>query len=84
MGYITRKFYGENAAKESVVVNSTAEKTEKNDTKKQINVEKKKVRTSTNKVSSSEGKRKAPNLKATNQDFLYQHQELPQKRFFLE
>lgn len=57
-GYITRKFYGENAAKESVVVNSTAEKTEKNDTKKQINVEKKKVRTSTNKVSSSEGKRK--------------------------
>ena len=39
-GYITRKFYGENAANECVVVNSTAENTEKNDSKKQNNVDK--------------------------------------------
>ena len=60
-GYITRKFYGENAAKEakeSVVVTETVEKTEKNDEKKQVNKDKKKIQTSTSKTSSSEAKRK--------------------------
>ena len=60
-GYITRKFYGEHAAKEakeSVVVTETVEKTEKNDEKKQVNKEKKKIQTSTSKTSSSEAKRK--------------------------
>ena len=60
-GYITRKFYGEHAAKEakeSVVVTETVEKTEKNDEKKQINKDKKKIQTSTSKNSSSEAKRK--------------------------
>tara|TARA_B100000482_G_scaffold124587_1_gene90243 strand:+ start:207 stop:1355 length:1149 start_codon:yes stop_codon:yes gene_type:complete len=60
-GYITRKFYGEHAAKEakeSVVVTETVEKTEKNDEKKQINKDKKKIQTSTSKTSSSEAKRK--------------------------
>tara|TARA_X000001036_G_scaffold402455_1_gene408267 strand:- start:335 stop:1483 length:1149 start_codon:yes stop_codon:yes gene_type:complete len=60
-GYITRKFYGEHAAKEakeSVVVTETVEKTEKNDEKKQVNKDKKKIQTSTSKTSSSEAKRK--------------------------
>lgn len=60
-GYITRKFYGEHAAKEakeSVVATETVEKTEKNDEKKQVNKEKKKIQTSTSKTSSSEAKRK--------------------------
>lgn len=60
-GYITRKFYGEHAAKEakeSVVATETVEKTEKNDEKKQINKDKKKIQTSTSKTSSSEAKRK--------------------------
>tara|TARA_B100001769_G_scaffold246671_1_gene217239 strand:- start:302 stop:1450 length:1149 start_codon:yes stop_codon:yes gene_type:complete len=60
-GYITRKFYGEHAAKEakeSVVVTETVEKTEKNDEKKQINKDKKNIQTSTSKTSSSEAKRK--------------------------
>ncbi len=60
-GYITRKFYGEHAAKEakeSVVATETVEKTEKNDEKKQVNKDKKKIQTSTSKTSSSEAKRK--------------------------
>jgi len=60
-GYITRKFYGEHAAKEakeSVVVAETVEKTEKNDEKKQVNKDKNKIQTSTSKTSSSEAKRK--------------------------
>jgi len=60
-GYITRKFYGEHAAKEakeSVVAAETVEKTEKNDEKKQVNKDKKKIQTSTSKTSSSEAKRK--------------------------
>ena len=60
-GYITRKFYGENAAKEakeSVVATETVEKTEKNDEKKQVNKDKNKIQTSTSKTSSSEAKRK--------------------------
>ena len=60
-GYITRKFYGEHAAKEakeSVVVTETVEKTEKNDEKKQVNKDKNKIQTSTSKTSSSEAKRK--------------------------
>ena len=60
-GYITRKFYGEHAAKEakeSVVVTETVEKTEKNDEEKQVNKDKKKIQTSTSKTSSSEAKRK--------------------------
>ena len=61
-GYITRKFYGENAAKESVVVSETVEKStknvSKNSAKKPINTEKKNVKASIDKVSSSEAKRK--------------------------
>lgn len=61
-GYITRKFYGENAAKESVVVSETVEKNaknvSKNSAKKPINTEKKNVKASIDKVSSSEAKRK--------------------------
>ena len=60
-GYITRKFYGEHAAKEAkeiVVATETVEKTEKNDEKKQVNKDKKKIQTSTSKTSSSEAKRK--------------------------
>ena len=60
-GYITRKFYGEHAAKEakeSVVATETVEKTEKNDEKKQVNKDKNKIQTSTSKTSSSEAKRK--------------------------
>ena len=57
-GYITRKFYGENAAKESVVVSETVEKSEKIDTKKQTTVEKKKLKTTVNETSSLKAKSK--------------------------
>jgi YidC/Oxa1 family membrane protein insertase len=57
-GYITRKFYGENTVKESVVVSEPSEKIEKSDTKKQVNREKKKTKTVINSGSSSEAKRK--------------------------
>ena len=60
-GYITRKFYGENATKESVVVSAPpepSEKIEKPEIKKQTQKEKKKGKTSTNQTSSTEAKRK--------------------------
>jgi len=60
-GYITRKFYGENATKESVVVSApstSSEKIEKPEIKQQTQKEKNKGKTSTNKISSTEAKRK--------------------------
>jgi len=60
-GYITRKFYGENATKESVVVSAPpapSEKIEKPEIKKHTQKEKKKGKTSTNQTSSTEAKRK--------------------------
>jgi len=57
-GYITRKFYGENATKESVVVSTPSEKTEKTEVKQQTHKEKKKDKTHTNQNSSTEAKRK--------------------------
>jgi len=60
-GYITRKFYGENATKESAVVSAPitpSEKIEKTEIKQQTQKEKKKGKTSTNQSSSTEAKRK--------------------------
>ena len=57
-GYITRKFYGENATKESVVVSTTSEKSEKTEAKQQTQKEKKKGKTHVNQNSSTEAKRK--------------------------
>jgi len=57
-GYITRKFYGENATKENVVVSAPSEKIEKTETKQQIQKEKKKGKTHVSQNSSIEAKRK--------------------------
>ena len=57
-GYITRKFYGENATKENVVVSAPSEKSEKTETKQQIQKEKKKGKTHVSQNSSIEAKRK--------------------------
>jgi len=60
-GYITRKFYGENATKESVVVSApstSSEKSEKPEIKQHTQKEKNKGKTSTNQTSSTEAKRK--------------------------
>jgi len=60
-GYITRKFYGENATKESVVVSAppaSSEKVEKSEIKQHTQKAKKKGKTPTNPASSTEAKRK--------------------------
>jgi YidC/Oxa1 family membrane protein insertase len=57
-GYITRKFYGENATKESVVVSTPPEKSEKTESKQQTQKEKNKGKTPANQNSSTEAKRK--------------------------
>ncbi|HJO40815.1 MAG: hypothetical protein CL432_07430 [Acidimicrobiaceae bacterium] len=60
-GYITRKFYGENATKESVVVSAppaSSEKIEKSEIKQHTQKAKKKGKTPTNPASSTEAKRK--------------------------
>ena len=60
-GYITRKFYGENATKESVVVSAppaSSEKIEKSEIKQHTQKAKKKGKTPTNPTSSTEAKRK--------------------------
>ena len=60
-GYITRKFYGENATKESAVVSAPPalpEKIEKSEIKQHTQKAKKKGNTPTNPTSSTEAKRK--------------------------
>ena len=57
-GYITRKFYGENATKESVVVSAPSENIDKSEVKQKVDKEKNKVKSNTNKTSSTEAKRK--------------------------
>ena len=60
-GYITRKFYGENATKESAVVSAppaSSEKIEKSEIKQHTQKAKKKGKTPTNPASSTEAKRK--------------------------
>ena len=60
-GYITRKFYGENATKESVVVSAppaSPEKIEKSEIKQDTQKANKKGKTPTNPASSTEAKRK--------------------------
>ncbi len=58
-GYITRKFYGENATKESVVVSTPPEKSEKTESKQQTQKDKNKGKTPANQNSSTtEAKRK--------------------------
>ena len=60
-GYITRKFYGENATKESVVISAppaSSEKIEKSEIKQHTQKAKKKGKTPTNPTSSTEAKRK--------------------------
>jgi len=57
-GYITRKFYGENVTKESVVVSTPPEKSEKTESKQQTQKEKNKGKTPANQNSSTEAKRK--------------------------
>ncbi len=60
-GYITRKFYGENATKESAVVSAppaAPEKIEKSEIKQHTQKAKKKGKTPTNPASSTEAKRK--------------------------
>ena len=60
-GYITRKFYGENATKESAVVSAppaAPEKIEKSEIKQHTQKAKKKGNTPTNPTSSTEAKRK--------------------------
>jgi YidC/Oxa1 family membrane protein insertase len=57
-GYITRKFYGENATKESVVVSAPSENVDKSEVKQKVEKEKNKVKSSNNQISSTEAKRK--------------------------
>ena len=57
-GYITRKFYGENATKESVVVSAPSENVDKSEVKQKVEKEKNKVKSSNNQSSSTEAKRK--------------------------
>ena len=57
-GYITRKFYGENATKESVVVSAPSENIDKSEVKQKVEKEKNKVKSNNNKSSSTEAKRK--------------------------
>ena len=61
-GYITRKFYGENANKENVVVSAPpdapSEKNQKTEVKQQTQKEKNKGKVQTNRNSSTEAKRK--------------------------
>ncbi|MAT63144.1 MAG: hypothetical protein CL881_05015 [Dehalococcoidia bacterium] len=57
-GYITRKFYGENATKESVVVSAPSENIDKSEVKQKVDKEKNKVKSHNNQTSSTEAKRK--------------------------
>ena len=78
-GYITRKFYGENATKkETVVVSSTAEKDPENNNDKTGKSTKKLEQPGTKPSSSSEAKRKRTTA-GSNENHSHLHKEKPSK-----
>ena len=78
-GYITRKFYGENATKkETVVVSSTAEKDPENNNDKTGKSTKKLDKPATKPSSSSEAKRKRTTA-GSNENHSHLHKEKPSK-----
>ena len=78
-GYITRKFYGENATKkETVVVSSTAEKDPENNNDKTGKSTKKLDKPATKPSSSSEAKRKRTTA-GSNENHSHSHKEKPSK-----
>lgn len=78
-GYITRKFYGENATKkETVVVSSTAEKDPENTNDKTGKSTKKLDKPATKPSSSSEAKRKRTTA-GSNENHSHSHKEKPSK-----